>query len=71
MGEDIVKPGYRTTEWWGKNMAQFVTIAAMLVSAFGLSLTTDQISEITKFGLLVVGLVESSYAVSRGFAKKK
>lgn len=57
------KPGTRTTELWGKVVIQVVLIINAL---FGIGIEIDD-----ELALGIAGLMESSYAISRGIAKRQ
>ena len=54
-----MKPGIKTTEYWGKNLTQIFTVILMLLKVIEPELCAK-----------VVAFVEAVYAVSRGIAKK-
>lgn len=65
------KPGWKTTEFWGKNGAQLVAIGAGAYALWtGHTLTPEQQLGVVKSVVGAVGFMESAYAVARGLAKR-
>ncbi len=67
-----LKPGYKTTEFWGKNVLQVVSIAlAVYVSFSPGSLTGDQQQSIMVVaGLVVPPAMEMLYGFNRSWLKR-
>ena len=67
-----MKPGWKTTEWWGKNLVQIISLAAMAYAMrTGHDVPPETQAEILKFGLTIIGGVETAYGIGRSYAKNK
>lgn len=55
-----MKPGYKTTEFWGKVLVQILTIASSLKPEAGID---------PGMGLVIVGGVEALYILGRSLLK--
>ena len=68
--EGEIKPGWKTTEFWGARMTQIASLVAMGLS-LKYKLSPEFQEKIIQFGMGVIGLVETGYSISRGIAKKQ
>ena len=66
------KPGYQTTEFWGKNVLQVLSLAmAAFIAQNPGSLTADQQNSILVVaGLVVPPLLEGLYGFNRSWLKR-
>jgi hypothetical protein len=69
--ENQVKPGWKTTEFWGKNLVQIVSLGAMIAAFTGHNITPEQQATIVQTGTIVFGAVEAVYGLVRGWTKNK
>lgn len=64
-----VKPGWKTTEFWGARITQIASLLAMGLS-FKYNLPPEFQEKVVTLGMSVIGAVEAGYSISRGMAKK-
>lgn len=65
-----IKPGWKTTEFWGKNIVHLITIGAAAYSIYsGHQMTAEQQAKIVLAATAILGWVESKYSESRGLSK--
>lgn len=67
----VVKSGFLSTEFWSKNAVQVAAFITMLLTMFGLEVSTEAKEGIIKVLAGIIAVVESAYAISRGIAKKQ
>jgi len=67
--DNQVKPGWKTTEFWGKNLAQLVALGAMVAALKGHNVTPEQQQVIVQAGITVIGGLEGLYMGFRSLVK--
>lgn len=65
------KPGIKTSEFWGKTVAQLVGIICIALAWTGTEVPPELQEKMIVGGMSLVGGVEAIYDVIRGVAKTK
>lgn len=64
------EPGITTTEFWGKNAVQFLTVIFTLLAGFGHPLSAEQQATVLTQGAAVIAGLEAIYGAARSVRKR-